>query len=141
MHRQSLVVIIDLEKDPMTVCLERAEVMLLMRVVGVTEIVVDFDGLDDPRHGFLTKGGDARRHHGNTLGQILAQVVIQVANAVGIGRSHGGLLWCEGNRKLGPRITARAMLEPVRRRLRSVSAGRLRPGGGPAAGISGSRAI
>ena len=44
---QRLVVVVNLEKDHMPIGLERAEVVLLVRVVGVAKIVIDGDRLDD----------------------------------------------------------------------------------------------
>ena len=46
-----LLIQIDLEKDFVPVGIERAKVVLFVRVVGVTKVVVDLDGLDDPRFG------------------------------------------------------------------------------------------
>ena len=46
--RERLVEIIDFEKDGVAVSFERAEVVLAKGVVGVAEIVIDRDGLDDP---------------------------------------------------------------------------------------------
>jgi hypothetical protein len=40
-HCQALVVIVDFEKDPLPVGIERAKVVLLVRVVGVAKVVVD----------------------------------------------------------------------------------------------------
>jgi hypothetical protein len=92
MRRQVLVVVVDLEKDPVAVGVERAEVMFFVRIIGVAKVVIDRDSLDNSVHGFCTKGGDARRHDGNAGGQVSAQLVIQVANAIGTVRSHGGEL-------------------------------------------------
>jgi hypothetical protein len=52
---QVAIEIIDLEKDRMAFSLERAKVMLFMRVVGMAEIVEHGDGLDDAGHGLLAK--------------------------------------------------------------------------------------
>ena len=57
---QILVEIIDLEKDCMAVGFERAEIVLLMRIVGVAKVVIDLDGLDDTGDGFGAEGSDSR---------------------------------------------------------------------------------
>jgi hypothetical protein len=44
----------------MAVGIERPKVVLFARVVGVTKIVKDRDGLDDPGDGFGPEGGNAR---------------------------------------------------------------------------------
>ena len=59
MGGERLVEIIDLEKDRLAVGFERAEVVFFVRVVGVAEIVIDGDGLDDARDSFGTERGDA----------------------------------------------------------------------------------
>ena len=56
---QALVVIIDLERDPLSVRVERAKVVLFVRVVGVAEIVVDLDRFDGARNGLLAERRDA----------------------------------------------------------------------------------
>ena len=66
-----------------------AEVVFLMRIVGVMKVVKHLDGFDELFDGFLAQGGDARRDHGIAGAQVLTQLVIQFANAVGIrGDSH-----------------------------------------------------
>jgi hypothetical protein len=45
----------------MALGLERAKVMLFVRVVGVAKVVKHRDGLDDAGHGLLGERGDARR--------------------------------------------------------------------------------
>src|ERR1700730_8983336 len=76
-----LVVIIDLEKDPVSVRIERAKVVLFVRVVGVTKVVEHCDGLDDPFDGL----GAERRHtwcdDRHSAGEMLAQLVVQRADA------------------------------------------------------------
>src|SRR5437762_493711 len=52
------VIIIDHEKDRLAIDLERSEVMFLVGVIGVAEIVIDSDGLDDTGHGFGAESGD-----------------------------------------------------------------------------------
>ena len=47
---QRPIVIVDLEKDPLAVGVECAKVMLFVRVVGVTEVIVDGDRLNDLRY-------------------------------------------------------------------------------------------
>jgi hypothetical protein len=76
-----VVEVVDLEEHPVAVGIERAKVVLLVRVVGVTEIVKDRDCLDDPGYGFGAKSRNARGHHRGPSGEILAQFIVQRANA------------------------------------------------------------
>jgi hypothetical protein len=55
---QALVEIVDLEKDPMAVSVERAKVVFFVRVVGVTKVIEHCDGLDDAGDGFDAERGD-----------------------------------------------------------------------------------
>src|SRR5262249_40620758 len=84
MHRQCFVVVVDLEKDRLAVGVERAEVVFLIRVVGVMKVVKHLYGLDESFDGLLAQRGDARRDHGVAGAQVLSQFVIELANAVGI---------------------------------------------------------
>ena len=59
MVAEALVEVVDLEEHPLAVGVERAKVVLFVRVVGVTKVVKDRDGLDDPGDGFGTEGGNA----------------------------------------------------------------------------------
>ena len=58
--------------------------MLLMRIVGVTKVVIDFDSLDDTGDGFRSEGGNSRGHHGMTSAatDVLPQVIVQGTYAV-----------------------------------------------------------
>jgi hypothetical protein len=56
---QGSVVIIDFEKDFVTVNFKRAEIVLFVWVVLITKIVVDGDGLHDSRDRFVAESGDA----------------------------------------------------------------------------------
>src|SRR5436190_22065351 len=85
MMAEALVEVVDLEKDLMAVGVERAKVVLLVRIVGVTKVVKDGDGLDDSGDGLIAKGGDTRSHDRESLGKILAQRVVQCANAHSLG--------------------------------------------------------
>ena len=84
MHCQCGIVIIDLEKDRVALGFERAKIMFFMWIVGVAKVVVDFDRLDDARHCFRAKRSNAHRHHRMTLVEILSQLVVERANAVGL---------------------------------------------------------
>ena len=55
MHRQGRVVIIDLEEDPFSICIEGAKVVLLVGIIGVTKGVVNLDGLYDPLDRFFAE--------------------------------------------------------------------------------------
>ena len=52
---QVLVVIIDLEKDRLSVGFERPKIMLFVWVIGVTKIVIHRDGFDDALNSLLAK--------------------------------------------------------------------------------------
>src|SRR6266404_3526855 len=65
----------------MAVRIERAKVVLFVRVVGVAKVVVHGDRLDDPGDGFGAEGGDAGSHHCNPPGKILTQFIVQRADA------------------------------------------------------------
>ena len=54
--------------------------MFLVRIVGVTEVVKDRDGLDDPVHCLRSKGGHTGRDDGNASGKVLPQLIIEGAN-------------------------------------------------------------
>ena len=65
MSREAVVVVIDFKEDRFTLGLEVTKVMFFMRVVGVTKVVVDRDGLDDSCNGLRSESGDTRRHDGD----------------------------------------------------------------------------
>ena len=74
---EAFVEVVDLEEHPLAVGIERAKVVLFVRVVGVTEIVKDADGLDDPGNRFGAKSRNARGHHRGPSGKILTQFIVQ----------------------------------------------------------------
>src|ERR1700730_12760188 len=82
---EALVEVVNLEEHPAAVGVERAKVVLFVRVVGVTKVIEHRDGLDDPGNGFDAEGGDAGGHHRGLSSKILAQFIVQRADA----RSHG----------------------------------------------------
>ncbi len=51
--------IIDLKEDQMTIGFERPKVVFFIRIVGVTKVVVDRDGLNDSGHCIGAESGDA----------------------------------------------------------------------------------
>ena len=65
------VVIIDLEENPFTFGFEDPEVVLLMRVVGMAEIVIDGDRFDDAAHRFNAERRNAGRYYGHTSAYVL----------------------------------------------------------------------
>src|SRR5262249_41944395 len=79
--REGLVVVIDLEKDPMAIRIERAKVVLFAWIVGVAKVVEHRDGFDDAGDGFGAEGGNARGHHRHALGKVLTQFIVQRADA------------------------------------------------------------
>ena len=98
MHCQCGIVIVDFEKDSVTLGFERPKVMFVVWVVGVAKVVVDFDGLDDARNRFRAKRSNAYRHHRMTLVEILSQLVVERANAVrlrGFDLGRHGRLHCD----------------------------------------------
>ena len=90
MVRERLVVIVDLEKYPVTVSIECAEVMFFVRVVGVAEIVVHSDGLHDALDGFLAERSDAGCDDCEAAVEMLAKLVVESTNLVGLG-GHDGI--------------------------------------------------
>src|SRR5262245_49137661 len=86
--RERLVVVVDLEKDPVAISIERAEVVFFVGIVGVAEIVVYGNRLDDALDGLLAERGDAGRDHCHAANKMLAKVVVERTNLVGLGR-HG----------------------------------------------------
>jgi hypothetical protein len=64
---QGRVVIIDLEKDRVTVDFERAEIVLFMRIVLMAEIIVHRDGLKDSRYRFVAKSGNPHHYDGGAI--------------------------------------------------------------------------
>jgi len=75
----------------MAVGFEGAKVVLFVRIVGVTEVVLDRDGLDDSLDGLRTEGGNAGSHHSDAVGKVLAQLVGEFTNPIGLG-FHGEIL-------------------------------------------------
>jgi hypothetical protein len=54
---EALVEVVNLEEHPMAIGVERAKVVLFVRVVGVTKVIEHGDGLDDPGDRFGAKSG------------------------------------------------------------------------------------
>jgi len=54
-------------------------------VIGVAKIVIHRDGLDDALDSLLAKRSDAWRDNGEAAEQVLAQLIVERANAVGPG--------------------------------------------------------
>jgi hypothetical protein len=112
MMRHGGIELIDLEKDRLAIGFEGPKVMFLVRIVGVAEIVVDGDCLDDAGNSLGAKGGDAASHHGCAFTEVLTQVVVECANAIGLSRLslsghcgfHGG--WPMPWRRNGATATA-----------------------------------
>jgi hypothetical protein len=62
MLRPAAIVVINLEKDCLSLRLECTEVVFFMGIVGATEIVVDGDCLGNAADGVWAEGGDPRRN-------------------------------------------------------------------------------
>jgi hypothetical protein len=75
--RQGLVEVIDLEKDLLSVGLERPQIMFFVWVIGVAKIVIHRDGFDDALDSLLAKGSDAWRDNGNAAEQVLTQLIVE----------------------------------------------------------------
>ena len=76
MTGEGFVVIVDLEKDGVTIGFERAKVVLLMWIVGVAEIVKYGDRFDDARDHFAAEGGDTTSYHCCTFTEVLPQLIV-----------------------------------------------------------------
>ena len=76
--------IVDLEKDRFAFDFERPEVVFFVRVIGVTEVIERGDRLDNSVGSFLAEGCNARRDDGSAANQMVAQVVVKVANPLGL---------------------------------------------------------
>ena len=83
MVRQGRIEIIDLEKDRLAVGLERPKIMFFVWIIGVAKIVIHRDGFDDAVDSLLAKRSDAGRDDGEAAEQVLAQVIVERANAFG----------------------------------------------------------
>ena len=69
--------------------------MFFVRVVGVTEIIVDRDGFDDAGNGFGAEGGDTGCDQCRTDAEVLAQFVVERAYRLPVfirRRNENGLL-------------------------------------------------
>jgi hypothetical protein len=104
--REHLVVVVDLEKYPVTVGVECTEVMFFVWVVGVAEIVVHSDGPDDPFDGFLAERRNTRCDDCDAAKQMLAELVVERTNLISlsghdrisfVGVGADGWLASEGN--------------------------------------------
>src|SRR5262245_47889650 len=82
----------------MALRIERAKVVLFVRVVGMAKVVEYGDGLDDTVDGLLAKRSDAGCHDRYPGGQVLSQLVVERANAYGL-RVHEVLHLWRGRRK------------------------------------------
>jgi len=76
MTGEGFAVIVDLEKDDVAVGFKRAKVVLLMRIVGVAEVVKYGNRLEDARDCFGAESCDAASQHCSAFTEVLAQLVI-----------------------------------------------------------------
>ena len=76
--------IVDLEKDRFAFDFERPEIVFFVRVIGVAEVIEHGDRLDNSVDSFLAEGGDARSDDGSAANQMVAQVVVERTNPVGL---------------------------------------------------------
>jgi hypothetical protein len=69
-----------------TVSLERSEIMLFVRIVGVAKVVIDLDGLDDARDGFGTERSNSSGHNGlpTATADVSPQIIVERTDAVGL---------------------------------------------------------
>src|ERR1700730_3096629 len=80
----------------MAVGIERTEVVFFVRVVGVAEIVVHCDGLDDALDGFLPERSNARCDDCEAAKQMLAELVVERTDLAGLGSGHDEISFCWG---------------------------------------------
>jgi hypothetical protein len=71
-----LLIQIDPKKDRLSVGVERAKVVLLVRVIGVAEIVKYGDCPGDASDRFGAQSGDTASHHSCAFAEILTQSII-----------------------------------------------------------------
>src|SRR5690349_10482210 len=83
MRAQRLVIVIDLEHDRVALRVEDAEIVLLVRVVGVMKVVEHRDGLYNAVDGFRPERGHAGRDNREAGTQVLSQLVVQGLDLVG----------------------------------------------------------
>jgi hypothetical protein len=67
---ESLVEIIDLEKDRLIIDFKRPKIVFLMWVIGVAEIIVHGDGLDDASNSISAEGSDTGCDEGRADGEV-----------------------------------------------------------------------
>ena len=79
MARKVVVVIIDLEEDDLALRFERTKVVFFMWIVGMTEVVIDRDGLDNSVDGSRPQGGHTGCDDGKTSREFLPQLIIEGA--------------------------------------------------------------
>jgi hypothetical protein len=57
----------------------------------MTKVVKHRDGLYDPLDGLRAESGNAGSHHSDAVGKVLAQLIVELPNSVGLG-IHGWIL-------------------------------------------------
>jgi hypothetical protein len=90
---KALVVVINFEKYLDTIKFKCSKIMLTMRIISSAKIVEGCDSLDQTLDGLLAQGGDTTRHNRTTTQEVLAELVIEHANAIRV-CGHGSLLMC-----------------------------------------------
>jgi hypothetical protein len=74
--RERWVVIIDFKKDHVAVGFERAKVMLLVGIIGMTKVVVYGDCLDNASDSFGTKSRYSLGYHCCAFAEVLPQLIV-----------------------------------------------------------------
>lgn len=92
MKGEALVVVVNLEHNLGAIELEAAKIVLVVRVVGGTELVKDSDGLDEALNCFLPKSGDPRRYNRTPTEKVSAQFIVERAYAIRVHIGHGYFL-------------------------------------------------
>jgi hypothetical protein len=75
--------LVEIIEDHLAIDFQRAEIVLFIRIVGVTKTIVDRDSLDDSGNRFGPKSGDACSDDSMAIGEVAAQFIIKRAIAFG----------------------------------------------------------
>src|SRR5215211_2099552 len=82
-HRQAPVIVVDLEKDRVALDLERAKVVLFVRIACMAKVVEDCDCPDASLDGIEAESCHSRRYDCEPAEQVLAQSIVERTNALG----------------------------------------------------------
>jgi hypothetical protein len=93
---EPLIVIIDLEKDRLTIDLKRPKVVFLVRVTRVAEIIVHGDGFNDACDGLSAESGDTGGDEGGTDRKVWrsSSLSARICSVLLIMIVSWGMSWC-----------------------------------------------